>query len=203
MPRRKLIRTNKFPYHITARANNKEWFYLPIEIVWLIFTSRLGEAIKKFNIQVESCVLMNNHFHLLVWTPENNIDLAMQFIMKTMADKINFRAGRINHVFGGPYKWCLITEYRYYANVVRYIAQNPLRAGLVSRVEDYPYQILPGPDIFGVDLSPEEFLGWLNMNLSSEESDGLSKATKKRVFHVGRCAQTSKPYRIDAVSPKK
>jgi putative transposase len=54
MPRKKLIYTDQFPYHVTARSNNKEWFYLPISEVWNIFTSKLCEASLKFKFQIQT-----------------------------------------------------------------------------------------------------------------------------------------------------
>jgi putative transposase len=44
MPRNPRIFTSLFPYHVTARSNNKDWFYLPIDLIWSIMARHLQTA---------------------------------------------------------------------------------------------------------------------------------------------------------------
>ena len=142
MPRRSLIRSDHFPYHITSRSNNREWFYIPINDVWRYALELLDEGRKSFSIQVEAFVLMDNHYHLCIFTPQANIDQFMRFFNKGLGSKIAKQSGRINRTFGAPYKWTLITSERYFSNVLRYVYQNPLRAGLCNKCEEYPFSDL-------------------------------------------------------------
>jgi len=142
MVRKKLIHTNEFPYHITARSNNKEFFYLPTRIVWEICCEQLRLAGELYNIKVYQFVLMSNHYHLLVRTPDLNIDKFMHYFQRSVAREINLRANRINHVFGGPYRWSVVQNKSYLSYVIRYIFQNPVRAGIVENFEDYAYSTL-------------------------------------------------------------
>ena len=139
MPRRNLIKTADFPYHITTRSNHQEWFKIPLVRVWLISQMALQKAAKVHGVRVHLFVLMSNHYHLLATTPKENIDQVMFRFNKEFSDNLRKESGKCNRMFGGRYKWTLVDKEKYLYNVYRYICQNPLRAGLVSRVQDYRF----------------------------------------------------------------
>src|SRR5690606_22174225 len=133
MPRKPLLYIHEYPYHVTARSNNKEWFYIAKSLLWEIFISELNSHKEKFGIRIHAFVLMDNHYHLLLSTRgEFYLGEVMQSLQRSIARKINSEAQRINHVFGGAYKGCLINNPIYYAHVVKYIYRNPIKAGLVQ-----------------------------------------------------------------------
>jgi len=198
MARKKLIRTSEFYYHIYARSNNKEWFYLEQEIVWNIFIKLLNQSSEKFRANISIATLMNNHFHLLVQTPDTNIDTIMQFIMKEMAQQINKKAQRINHVFGSPYKWCVITTNHYLYNVFRYIYQNPLRANICTDMNDYRYYKIFNDHFVSEIKENEHFDKWLNTIPELQSNEFIKKSLYRREFRVGRDPITRKPYQFTA-----
>lgn len=112
MPRKPLERSNENYYHITARSNNREFFYLPMLNVWDIMTEKLAKLQGQHRIKIAAFVLMNNHFHLLILTPNEDIDRIMYFFMKDVTLEIQKCTGRINKIFGGRYKGSMITNYR-------------------------------------------------------------------------------------------
>ena len=77
MPRKNLIRCNNLPYHVTSRANNKEWFALPMDQVWKICQDCLKAAFDLHKVEIIAFVLMNNHYHLILRTPDANLDQFM------------------------------------------------------------------------------------------------------------------------------
>jgi len=201
MPRNKLIRTNLYPYHITARSNNRKWFSLELKIVWSIFVQELARLQKEDNIFIYQFVLMSNHYHLLVATPKSNIDRVMNKLQMRVAKSINSKSGSINHVFGGPYKWSLIREHKYFHNVIRYIFQNPLQARVVNKCEDYKFSSLYFkskniPIGYSEHLEKlveindmAEFLILVNINNKTEEK-AIEKALAKREFKITRNRST-------------
>src|SRR5690606_29535334 len=120
MPRKKLIRTSEFPYHITSRSNNRDWFSIPLADIWSFCIELLNQGQIDFKIKVEAFVLMSNHYHLCIYTPEANIDQFMRFFNQNLGRKIAKQSGRINRIFGSPYKWTVITNQAYFNNVIRY-----------------------------------------------------------------------------------
>lgn len=104
MPRKPIERSKENYYHITARSNNKEFVYLPIINVWDIMTEKLAKLQNLHQIKIAAFVLMNNHFHLLLLTPNEDIDKIMYVFMKEVTLEIQKCTERINRIFGGRYK---------------------------------------------------------------------------------------------------
>ena len=192
MPRRCLIRTANYPYHITIRTNNREWFDLPMNEVWNICIKAIKFANMKHNCEVQAFVLMSNHYHLMIWTPFENIDLFMFDMNSYISKKIRRRTGRINRIFGDRYKWCLINSMEYYRSVLKYIYQNPLIAELSNKCENYHYSTLHyhiNSINLGIKLrnpylhEVNDFLNWIN-DLNKKEYYTISAAVKRPIFSV-------------------
>lgn len=196
--------TPEFPYHVWARSNNQEWFFLPINRVWNIFLKQLSIVSERYEAQVISFVLMSNHFHLLVRTPLANLDEIMNYFMREASRAIGKEAGRINHVFGGRYKSTLITKSSYLYHAYRYVYQNPVAANLTSIVEVYPYSTLPVllgtstvpfalADDLAVRWAPipqemEERRVWLNQSYTERERQLIHKGLRRVSFSFSKQA---------------
>jgi putative transposase len=191
MPRKLLIRSENLPYHVTARSHNKDQFPLPLNQVWKISKQCFSESHAVHPINLVSFVLMNNHYHMLLFTPNANLDKFMYEFNKRFALKIQAEARVMNQVFGGRYKWCLIQSQQYLSNCYRYVYQNPVRAGLVKRCQDYPFSTLhtfvnhnnfsiPIHDKFG--FKDEHGLRWLNADIGDYELTTLKKNLSKSIF---------------------
>ena len=191
MPRKPLIRSKNLPYHVTSRANNKEWFALDLRVVWSLAQESLKEANAIHAVEIISFVLMGNHYHMLLLTPEGNLDLFIYEFNKRLALKIKSKSGQINRIFGGRYKWCLIESQKYLVNCYKYIYQNPVRAKIVVNCEDYPFSTLRAlykNEGFSVPLHDrygfkDEFgLLWLNQKIDHEEEEALRKSLSRSVL---------------------
>ncbi len=140
MPRKPLIYTHEFPYHITARSNNREWFSLTADQCWEVFAENLTKISVRFNFLIHSFVLMNNHYHLIgTCSEKHSLATVMNWFQSAITREINQRAHRINHVFGGRYKACIIQHSKYLFQAYKYNARNPVRAKIINLVEDYQY----------------------------------------------------------------
>ncbi|QDK45853.1 hypothetical protein DOM22_12175 [Bdellovibrio sp. ZAP7] len=142
MPRKTLILTDDFPYHVTNRSNNREKFYLENYILWTIFLDCFEELKKQYTCEIHAFVLMSNHYHLIISTPKRNLGEAMKYLHREVARKANKQSGRINHFFGARYKWSVINAEAYYWNCIKYVFRNPVRAGICTRVDDYRFSSL-------------------------------------------------------------
>ncbi len=195
MPKQKFIRSTEFPYHISARSNNKEWFGLDPEALWSIFSNYLYLTQRLFNLEIHVFVMMSNHFHVILRTPDANLDVAMRYFMRETSRAIAHDLGRINHIYGGPYHSSLITDYRYYLNAYKYVLRNPVAARLCEKVEEYRFSTLHGLlglkhlliPIYGSEelfYNTENFLEWLNISYKENESEAIRKALKRKEFKV-------------------
>ncbi|CAM9862843.1 unnamed protein product [Chrysoparadoxa australica] len=193
MPRKNLIRTNEHPYHVTIRCNNKEWFDLPLKEVWRICLQSLGKAKKKNKVNIQAFVLMGNHYHLMIWTPESNLDSFMWDFNSEISREIRSITGRINRIFGDRYRWSLITTSRYQDQALKYIYQNPIRANIVEKCEDYEFSTLKsilkkgslGFELYWPTIGDlPQFLEWINYQPQIEETEKIKKALSKPIFKI-------------------
>ena len=125
-------------YHVTARGNERKNIYTG-ETDYQKFLTYVKEAQKKYGMVVHAYVLMTNHYHLLLETPEANLSRAMHHINSSYTTYINVKQKRCGHLFQGRYKSILIERDSYLTELSRYIHLNPVRAGLVDRPEAYQY----------------------------------------------------------------
>lgn len=204
MPRKKTILQTDFPYHITARCINQDWFRLNLETVWSIFGDYLFILKHEHKFEIHSLVLMDNHFHLLIKTPSANLSEGMNYFMREVSKEITYQSGRTNQTFGGPYHWSMINSYSYYLNVYKYIYRNPVEAGLADRCESYKFSTLSG--LIGahpIRFPLEEDILLFNPNLDDTTLNWLNtpkpdvhlqtkKALRKSVFEYQKNTSTKR-----------
>jgi putative transposase len=97
-----------------------------------IFLDLLQETVEIFRIKVSAFCLMQNHYHLLIQTPEANISRSMRHINGVYTQRFNKIHGYDGHLFRGRYKSILIDADSYLLEVMRYIHRNPITAGLTK-----------------------------------------------------------------------
>ena len=196
MPRRPLFRTDQIAYHVTARSNNKEWFYLPIDDVWEVFADVFCRCYDQFRFELHAFVMMSNHYHFIVSTPDRNLDRIMRYTMTETARKIAKKADRINHIFGGRYRWSTLSSATSLSYVFKYVHRNPIRAGLASKVEDYRYNASFFPDASRnfplsegfteywklIPRDPKDRLEWLNQPTRKESEELIARGLRRYDF---------------------
>ena len=107
--------------------------------LWDICKEALIYAQSRNPVVISCFMLMGNHCHLLLTTPNSDIDKFMMNFNRKISLLINDSSGVINHKFSNRYKWSIVQDQHYLLNVYRYIYQNPVRAKLVSNCLTYPY----------------------------------------------------------------
>lgn len=190
MPRKNLVRSKKIPYHVTARSHDKGHFQLPLREVWKMVQESFSEAFSIHPIELISFVLMGNHYHMLLVTPDGNLDAFIYEFNKRLALKIKKQTGQSSRIFGGRYKWCLIESQRYLSNCYRYIYQNPLRARLVKKCEEYEFSTLYcilGKSSFPIPLhdrygfKDEYALLWINEAIKDDDLRALKTKLNRSI----------------------
>ena len=99
------------------------------------FEKALFETMDRCGWQLYAYVIMSNHFHLAVKTPEPNLVAGMTWLQSTFATRFSRFTGERGHVFQGRYKSLIVEEERPLLGLIDYIHLNPVRAGICS-VED-------------------------------------------------------------------
>ena len=100
--------------------------------------------------------LMTTHMHLLVQTPDPNLGEGMMLFHGSYAQEVNRRYGRRGHVFERRYNAIRVETDAYLATLVRYIALNPVSAGMVTEPAEWPWSSHRGM------LDDRHAHGWLD-----------------------------------------
>ena len=129
-------------YHVTSRGDRREDIYLDDEdrVMWL---DVFGAVCKRFNWCCHAWCLMNNHYHVLIETVEGNLSRGMRQLNGVYTQRSNRRHDRVGHVFQGRYKAILVQRDTYLLELARYVVLNPVRAGMVSDVAEWPWSSFP------------------------------------------------------------
>jgi len=125
-------------YHVTSRGDRKEDIYID-DADRESFLQLLQQITKDYNWLVHAYCLMDNHYHLLIETPDGNLSRGMRQLNGVYTQITNRYHGKVGHVFQGRYKAILVQKESYLLELARYIVLNPVRAKLVKSVQDWPW----------------------------------------------------------------
>jgi putative transposase len=138
MPRIARVVARDFPHHITQRGarNQRVFFSLKDKA---LYKEILLEEVSKTALQVWAYCLMDNHVHFVaVPKEENELSKVFREAHKRYAWTINRRKGWRGHLWQERFHSYVMDEKHLYA-AVRYVENNPVKAGIVKYAEDYPW----------------------------------------------------------------
>lgn len=118
-------------YHVISRGNYRAPVFAEGGAAQA-FESCLFEACQKSHWLLHAFVVMRNHYHLALATPEGNLIAGMHWLQVTFATRFNKFRDERGHVFQGRYKAILVEEGEQFAAVSHYTHLNPVRAGVLA-----------------------------------------------------------------------
>ena len=125
-------------YHVMLRGINRQDIFEEDEdkkiFLWII-----RECIKVSGCDIYAYCLMSNHVHILIRTKTESIGVIMKRIGTRYVLYFNEKYGRVGHLFQDRFKSEPIETDEYFLTVLRYIHQNPLKANMCKKLEDYAY----------------------------------------------------------------
>ena len=126
-------------YHVMLRGIDKRDLFLDEED-YQKFLDYIGKAKKKVEFAVYGYCLMTNHVHLLLKESEGQeIGSIVKRIAVGYAQYHNIKNGRTGHLFQNRFKSEVVESDTYFLTVLRYIHQNPVKAGIVKSIGDYKW----------------------------------------------------------------
>ena len=125
-------------YHVTARGNERKKIFFT-KRDYERFKEYLTFARERFGCFLHGYVLMSNHYHLILETPEGNLSRIMHYLNGSYTTYINAKRKRRGHLFQGRFKSIVVDKDSYLLELSRYLHLNPVRAGMVEQPEDYAY----------------------------------------------------------------
>jgi putative transposase len=130
-------------YHVTSRGNARQRIFRDDQDRER-FLSTLEQVIDRYHWLCHAYCLMNNHYHLVVETPEGNLTKGMRQVNGVYTQSYNRRHHRSGHLFQGRYAGILVEKESHLLEVCRYVVLNPIRARLVERPERWKWSSYQG-----------------------------------------------------------
>ena len=136
MARQQRAKSESGIYHIMLRGNNKQQVFFDNEDYYK-FLSILGICKGICGFRIYAYCLMENHIHLLIQEGEEPLDKAFKRIGVRFVGWYNAKYDRCGNLFQGRFKSIPVNDDEYFITVLRYIHQNPVKAGIVNSCADY------------------------------------------------------------------
>ena len=142
MPRRARIESGTGIFHVMMRGINHQNIFEDEEDCWQ-FINTLDRMRVRYDDYGKPCgtnciyyayCLMGNHFHLLIREREDSIGMAIKRIASSYVYYYNHKYSRDGYLFRERFKSEPVNDMIYFVTLLRYIHQNPLKAGMVSEV---------------------------------------------------------------------
>lgn len=164
-------------YHVINRGNYRSWIF-ETEGARVSFLECLREVCKSQEWRLHAWCLMNNHYHLLIETPQPNLVSGMQWLQSTFANRFNRYRKANGHVFQGRYK-AILLDGEAVGSVGHYIHLNPARAGIVEagHLERY------GESSFHQLWYPKRRWDFVDYGTCLEAAGGLADKPKGRELY--------------------
>jgi len=125
-------------YHITSRGNKRQAIFNNYEDR-NTFINVFARTIKTYGWKCFAFCLMDNHYHILIQTPNGDLSKGMRDLNGIYTQLFNKKHQTTGHIFEGRYKAFVIEQGDYFLEVLRYTVLNPLRANMVKRPDDWPW----------------------------------------------------------------
>ncbi len=188
MPRPLRINYPNAWYHVMNRGAGKQKIFMN-NMHRMMFLNLLHECHQMFNIIICAYCLMDNHYHLLLSTPEANLPRVMRHLNGIYTQLFNRSQKKDGSLFRGRYKAKLIDEDCYQLIVSRYIHLNPVDANLVSHPGDYQWSS------YRAYLELESAPIWLSKNIILEQL-----ASVKALSHIRNYQDYVEGKQIDEIN---
>ncbi len=125
-------------YHLTSRGNAQQDIFAD-DADRTRFLELLGREIEQHRWRCHAYCLMDNHYHLLVETPEANLSRGMGRLNMAYAQAFNRRHERSGHLFQGRFHAVVVEKDSHLLELCRYVVLNPVRAGAAAVPEVWPW----------------------------------------------------------------
>jgi REP element-mobilizing transposase RayT len=195
MPRKARRESSTGLYHIIMRGNNRQWIFKKEIYKKIIVNLLIGEE-KLYRIELYGWCVMDNHVHIVLWSTKEKLAKAMWSINGKFARVYNYKEQSCGHVFESRYKSEPVEDEAYLLKVIRYVHNNPVKAGIVKNVNDYSWSsyvsYIEGRmsnkmiNVFGVYFSddPKRFKAFHEKTDLNEYLDIKEDITKNRMNHA-------------------
>lgn len=160
MPRSPRLKSQSGIYHIMLRGINRQTIFEDDGDRYR-FLSTIRDQVEENSYIIHGYCLMGNHVHLLMEELDDDISLAVAKIGASYVYWYNKKYQRVGHLFQGRFKSEVVENDNYFKIVLRYIHNNPIKAGLCKNLQEYQWssyrEYIEKPTIIDADFCLELF----------------------------------------------
>lgn len=138
MPRTARVRSKSGIYHIIMRGINRQVIFREREDS-MRFIHTLLKYKETCGYEIYAYCLMRNHLHLLLKEGKEPLGTVMRRICSSYVLLYNKKYNRVGYLFQDRFRSEPVEDKAYFLTALRYIFQNPVKAGIVARVQDYAW----------------------------------------------------------------
>jgi len=187
MPRQARKKSESGIYHIMLRGINQQQIFEDTED-YDKFIDVLKDCKAICEYEIYAYCLMGNHIHLLIKEGKESLEQIFKRICGRFVYWYNIKYRRVGHLFQDRFKSEPVDTELYFFTVLRYIHQNPTKAGLCKQVHDYRYssylEYINVNDLVDTDYvlglaTIEEFIGLNNQTVDINCMDVSEKVVKR------------------------
>ena len=202
MPRQARRKSESGVYHIMLRGINKQVIFEDEEDNF-----KFLETLKKYKAisgyKLFAYCLMSNHVHLLLKVEKEDIDLIIKRIASSYVYWYNWKYKRNGHLFQDRFKSEAVEDDSYFLTVVRYIHQNPLKAGVCKSIDGYNFssynEYVKKADLVDTDfclgiIDKEQFVEFNNeynedvcLEIEKENFRLTDDEAREIIFKISKC----------------
>jgi putative transposase len=158
-------------YHVTSRGNERKPIFKD-DTDRKLFLDTLSQVTDRFHWLCHAYCLMDNHYHLVIETPDRNLSRGMRQLNGVYTQAFNRRRQRAGHLFQGRFKGILVQKDSHFLEVCRYVVLNPVRAKAVKYPREWPwssYRATAGQSAIPSCLTVKEVLSHFGQRRSSAQ----------------------------------
>jgi putative transposase len=144
--------------HVATTANNRAQLFLN-DIDRRFYLALLGETAIRYGWQVLSYCLMGTHWHAVIRTPQTTLSRGMRRLNSCYSRTFNDAHGRSGHSIRHRFMSIPVEDANHQLELTRYLPLNPVRGGLASHPEDWPWSSYR-MELGFTKAPPWLYLGW-------------------------------------------
>ncbi|MFC2095554.1 transposase [Candidatus Bipolaricaulota bacterium] len=178
-------------YHITSQGNAGAKIFINQEDREA-FLSVLDDVVSRLDWICHAYCLMDQHYHILVETPQSNLSRGMQLLNGIYTQRFDRAHDRSGHLLEGRYKAVLVEKGPHLLELARHVILNPVRAGVARSARDWPWSsyratagLAPAPAFLSVE--------WILSQLGTDEAQARTAyrkfVSKGREIDAWHCLQ--------------
>lgn len=196
MPRMARVAVGNIVYHAINRSNGRVCIFSN-DSEYIHFESLLKEAKELTGMRILAYCIMPNHFHLVLYPRENGeMGEFMRWLTTTHVRqrRVFTKSVGFGHLYQGSYKSFPVEKDKYLVDLIRYVEQNPLRAGLVKKAQDWKWSSLYKREKEQSKNKSECLLHPLPTELGTDYLKSINEIYKEKLSKLRYSVNKSAPY---------